>query len=125
MLIDISDLNKAEVLMALYNASHPQGMGFFQYAGDPLTIEKAEEYLQKNTYFDYLNGRVLKVDLKGDELNPALYDRDNGEGAAYRVIMELRHTGDTNSKTTQDIHQRSTEAAVDEARKSILPPKKE
>lgn len=27
--------------------------------------------------FDYLYGRVLKVDLSGDEFEESLYDRDN------------------------------------------------
>lgn len=39
-------------------------------------------------YFDYLQGRVMKVDLAGDELDPRLYDRDNGEGAARRAIYD-------------------------------------
>jgi hypothetical protein len=38
----------------------------------------------------YLKGRVMKVDLSGDSFGPWLYDRDNGDGAAERVIAELR-----------------------------------
>ena len=32
---------------------------------------------------------MLKIDLRIDELDERLYDRDNGEGAAARVIEEL------------------------------------
>lgn len=41
-------------------------------------------------YFDYLNGKVMKVDLGQDEFDPRLYDRDNGEGAAQRAIDNLK-----------------------------------
>jgi hypothetical protein len=40
-------------------------------------------------YFDYLQGRVMKVSLEGDELDARLYDRDNGEGAAAEAISAL------------------------------------
>ena len=88
-MIDITGIDKAKLLVALYNASKQQGLGFL--AGhQPLTEDEAREMLEKTTYFDYLHGRVMKVDLEGDELNPWLYDRDNGEGAAQRAIDTLR-----------------------------------
>jgi hypothetical protein len=40
-------------------------------------------------YFDYVGGRPLKIDITGDELDPRLYDRDQGEGAAAMAISEL------------------------------------
>jgi hypothetical protein len=88
--IDISDLNKADVLAALYDASRPLGMGMLSYDPRPMTREQAEGLLERNTYFDYLQGRVMKVDLKGDSFDPWLYDRDNGEGAAKKAIDGLR-----------------------------------
>jgi len=54
-----------------------------------MTTEEAASLLESHTYFDYLKGRVMKVDLSGDELDPWLYDRDNGHGAAKRVIDSL------------------------------------
>jgi hypothetical protein len=88
-LIDISGLDKAKVLAALHRASKQQGMGFLDPRG-ALTEEEARELLAEDTYFDYLHGRVLKVDLSGDGFDPWLYDRDNGEGAAERAIAPLR-----------------------------------
>ena len=82
MKIDISRKDKAQVLAALYNASRPIGLGFLQYDPTPMTVEEARELLKQTTYFDYLKGRVMKVDLSGDELETRLYDRDNGDGAA-------------------------------------------
>lgn len=77
---------KAEVLAKLYNASHPQGMGFLHFRPESMTVAEAEKLLKEQTYFDYLRGRVMKVDLSKDEFHPGLYDRDNGEGAAQRAI---------------------------------------
>ena len=85
-MIDISKRDKAEVLAALYNAAKPQGMGFLHYTPDPMTKEEAVALLAKDTYFDYVKGRVMKVDLERDTFDPRLYDRDNGDGAAARAL---------------------------------------
>jgi len=75
--ISLVGLSKAAVLAALYNASKPQGMGFLQFNPKPMNEEKASELLKQATYFDYLNGRGMKIDLSGDELDVWGYDRDN------------------------------------------------
>ncbi|MDP3900712.1 MAG: hypothetical protein Q8Q23_06595 [bacterium] len=95
--IALAGLNKADVLAALYNASKPQGMGFMHYDPKTMTREEAESLLKQITYFDYLKGRVMKVNLEGDELDTCGYDRDNGQGAAEQAIAELRSTGGANS----------------------------
>lgn len=89
-MINIKGLNKAEVLKALYDRSHVQGMGWLQAVPDGfVTIEHCEELLESQTYFDYLYGRVLKVDLSGDEFDEGLYDRDCGAGAAMQAIAKV------------------------------------
>lgn len=40
--------------------------------------------------FDYLNGRPIKVDLGPTDLDTRLYNRDQGAGAAERVVEALR-----------------------------------
>lgn len=92
MTIDITGLDKAAVLAALYNRAQVQGLGFLQAKSGDMTTEEAQAILNDddNRYFDYLYGRVMKVDLKGDEFNPWLYDRDNGEGAAARALEGLK-----------------------------------
>ncbi len=88
--IDISKLNKAEVLAALYNNSRQQGMGFMNARGrDPITVDEAAELLGGTQYFDYLYGRVMKISLNGDTLDTWGYDRDNGDGAAARALKPL------------------------------------
>ena len=92
MNINIAGLSKAHVLQALFNASRQQGMGFLDRSGArPMTLEDAASYTDDGRlYFDYLRGRVLKVDISGDGFAPHAYDRDNGAGAAARAIAQLR-----------------------------------
>lgn len=87
--IDISKVSKAKVLAALYNNSQPLGMGFLQFDPTPMTEQEAEELLEKYTYFDYVKGRVMKIDLSGDTLSTWLYDRDNGPGAALAALQPI------------------------------------
>ena len=85
--MNIAGISKAKILAALYNASRPQGMGFLQSKTGDMSEAEAQELLDAgHTYFDYLYGRVMKIDLSGDELRTALYDRDNGQGAAEDAI---------------------------------------
>lgn len=86
---DISKLDKSEVLAALYNASKPLGLGILQFDPAPMEKEEAALLLSKYKSFDYLKGRVMKVDLSGDTLDTWLYDRDNGLGAGKAVIDKL------------------------------------
>ena len=88
--INIEGLNKAEVLAALYNYAKPQGMGFLHYTPNNMTTKQAQELLDSGVkYFDYLKGRVMKVEISGDYLDPWLYDRDNGAGAAQEALKHL------------------------------------
>lgn len=84
-MVDIKGLNKAEVLASLYNNAKPQ------FDQKPMSVDEAEEVLKETTDFDYLKGRVMKVNLSSDDgFEEWLYDRDNGYGAAQRAIDALR-----------------------------------
>ena len=90
--MNIAGLDKAEVLAALYNGSRQRGMGFLQTRGAKgMTVEQARDEISNNKLmcFDYLHGRVMKIDLRGDDLDTWLYNRDNGQGAAEAVIEAL------------------------------------
>jgi len=118
--ISIKGLNKADVLVALFNRAQPQGMGFMHYSPEPMTRETAEKLLCEATDFDYVQGRVMKVDLSSDtEFDPWLYDRDNGQGAAAEVIEALRKTGETNSASVQAAHHVNTVAAAEETKANL------
>ncbi len=113
--IAIGHLKKAAVLAALYNASRPLGMGFMAYNPEPMTIDQAETLLQRQTDFDYLQGRVMKIRFSGDMLDPRLYDRDNGQGAAARAIASLEQTGTPDNETIAEAHQAGKTTAASRA----------
>src|SRR3990172_3014512 len=115
--ISIAGLDKADVLAALYNTARPQGMGFLHYTPDPMTKEEAAELLKSGTYFDYVKGRVLKVNLAGDEVDPWGYNRDNGETAAELVIAVLRKDKNVNHPVMQMVHGVGRTIAAEEAKK--------
>lgn len=75
-MIDISNKNKARVLTARYNYA----LSFLP--GNDMSEQETEALLENTASFDYIKGRVIKVNLSGDTLDPFLYDRDNGRGAA-------------------------------------------
>lgn len=119
--ISLVGLDKAAVLAALYNASKPQGMGFLHYNSTPMTTEQAQVLLDEShdKYFDYLSGRVMKVNLSSDELDTWAYDRDNGKGAAAAAIEELQTTGDTNSPAIEATHHVNTVESAETTRKEM------
>lgn len=96
MKISIANADKAEVLAALFNASKQQGMGFLDRSGrDRMTKEEAQKQIEaggdrmRGLYFDYLRGRVMKVELSKPEMEVWLYDRDNGPGAAWNAVKDI------------------------------------
>jgi hypothetical protein len=89
--IDISKVGRAKALVALYNNAKPQGLGILHFDPRPMSEEQARQLLEQTTYFDYVMGRVMKVDLSREDLfDPRLYDRDNGDGAAQRAIDSIQ-----------------------------------
>ena len=92
MNVSIQGLDKAEVLKALHDNSKAQGMGFLHFEKEGLSVDQCRELLEETTDFDYLQGRVMKVNLSGDSFDAWGYDRDNGEGAAEKAIAHLRES---------------------------------
>jgi hypothetical protein len=67
-------------------------LGFLDTSGARnISVSDATEIIAtyRTMYFDYLRGRVMKVDISGDDLDTALYNRDNGAGAAERALDHL------------------------------------
>ncbi len=87
--IDISGIDKVALVQALYASAKPLGLGRLQYQAGPLLDAEAQALAQAR-YIDYCHGRVMKVCLTGDTLDPWGYDRDNGAGAAEAVVAALR-----------------------------------
>lgn len=114
-MVDIKGLDKARVLKALYDHSHVQGSGFLQAVPDGVvTVEYCAGLLAKHSYFDYLHGRVLKVDLSGDEFDERLYDRDCGEGAAQRAVDSVRAEKESGKNTAGNAGGEKKELSMEE-----------
>lgn len=93
-IIDISNKDKAEVLAGLYNNSQPIGMGMAQYDPTPMTVEFARKLLEKETYFSYLKGRPLYINLEDNIISVSSYNRDNGPKLAQQVISGCKNMND-------------------------------
>ncbi|KAL6232430.1 hypothetical protein BDW75DRAFT_242958 [Aspergillus navahoensis] len=89
----IGDLNKEDLIAALWSRSKPAA--FFAMSGLPAPPFNKEDALrqaeQLNWCFDYLQGRVIKSDLSGEEADPWGYDRDNGAGAFREAVEGVRN----------------------------------
>jgi hypothetical protein len=85
--VDITGLDKVAVLRALWSASR---VAAFFHRLPPPPFDAAQALAAVHDYIDYFQGRVIKTDLRGDTIDPRLYDRDNGAGAAARAISALR-----------------------------------
>lgn len=107
--ISLVGLVRPRVFAALFNGAKPLGLGFLQYNPEPMTAEQAQErFGECSQYFDYVDGRVMKVDLSGDEFRTGLYNRDNGVGAAEAIINLLQSTGEVYPEEVELHHLEST-----------------
>ncbi|WP_280448617.1 hypothetical protein [Nocardia brasiliensis] len=84
-----------------------------------MTAEQAQELIRNcdsSLRFDYVLGRPVKVNLTGDEFDPARFDRDNGgPGAAQKIIDRLRTTKDVNPPESQESHANLTHTKAHDA----------
>lgn len=92
MNVSIKGLDKAEVLAELVGAAR----------GMPCTLAEAEEFIASGNgpasdarmsgelKIDSVAGVPICCDLSGDDFDPSEYDRHHGEGAAARVVADLR-----------------------------------
>lgn len=96
-MIDISGLDRVEVLRCLYNGTRAVGMGFLHDLGRDMTYAEAAVIwdgfggVDKDVQFDYIRGRPIKVGIQGSSIvREDLYDRDTRPGACADIIMEIR-----------------------------------
>ena len=89
--VDITGIDKPELLVALYHGTHPVGMGFI-HNNPEFGLDDAEAAItaESSGRLDYVSGRPIKANISGDSFDPSLYDREAGEGAAQRVVDSLR-----------------------------------
>lgn len=102
--LDISGIDRAELLAALYNAT-PALDGAIAATADlgrkMVPADVLDEWAHYAEYgvrldqhelaVDYMRGRPIKVTLRGDTLvEPGGFDRNAGKGACRRVVTRLR-----------------------------------
>lgn len=92
-MIDITGIDKATLLTALYNSSKPLAMGFIFSRRTLMSKEDAQRYIDRGqTSFGYLEGRAMNIDISGDQMDPQLYDSCNRPGAAKRVVEMIKES---------------------------------
>lgn len=90
---DISGLDKILIVRALWKQSQvaPAAQRFTPDLANRTEISDEDIQTALNTGFiDYLNCRVMKVDLRSDAFNTRSYNKNNGAHAAEKIIAELR-----------------------------------
>lgn len=96
--IDITGIDLAELLVALYRGTKAIGLG--RVHNDPgFYLDSAHRAIAEMPviagvqWFDYVAGRPIKIGIRGTRLlRAALYDRDcpTGPGSAQRIVDEVR-----------------------------------
>lgn len=90
--VNIAGLDKADLLMRAFNASKQQDMSMMDQRGrQDMTIKQAREIANQGPMnYDYLYGRVLKIDLTHDDVGTWAYNRDVGPGAFEKIVADMR-----------------------------------
>lgn len=90
-ILDVSDINPAELFAALYNHAKPLGRDHVHFVDETMTPSQAALILgEHGLNYDYFRGRVMKVKLGRMKLETGLYDRDNGQGMAKSIVDSIR-----------------------------------
>jgi len=92
--VDFTGYKQEQVLLAIWNASFT--CAFYQTWGrhtrppDQPTLQECSECLKRNSYVDYLHGRVIKINFDTFPiLDGRLYDRDVGAGSLSNVLAQM------------------------------------
>jgi hypothetical protein len=130
--IDCQGLAKEAVLAHLYNNAKPLQMGYIDAFAVAMTTAEASDHLQQTDYFEYLNGRPMKLSFENFPMICAHgYDRDQGgDGTAARLIKQLKCTGIVSDavlfeeKSAQEIEQIRKDSVLHIVPIKLLPQEK-
>jgi hypothetical protein len=103
-MIDITGVDRVELLRCLHNKTQALGMGVLHDIGRDMTYAEAKtiwEYMSgtkdgagdadAEVFFDYIYGRPIKVRIFKDILESEdLYDRDTYSGACQDIVDEIK-----------------------------------
>ena len=100
--VDITGLDKAVVLLSLFNAAKSKELNIDRYKYNlpekkaPTVDNARETLLAYGTNIKKIGQRSIHVDLSGDSFNPHTYDMDNsGTAKASLVVEGIRKSGES------------------------------
>lgn len=87
--IDITGIDKAELIAALYNASKTVGNSFLGKKILHMTPEHAQKYVNLKR-LDYLEGHLMKIDISQPMMSYEAYETAAGSGTVWAIVTNLR-----------------------------------
>lgn len=97
VLIDVSDINPATLLAALFNGANQRSIGELPYdRTETMDFGTAQAILGKTTfrdtgeYFHSIRGRYLRINITGHFIDPTTYDQRYGVGSLQNVVDVIR-----------------------------------
>ena len=100
--LDISGINKSDLLCALFKAAveaAPFSLELALLPAPEISPDYARELIDRaqsdhegrRIEFDHIDTLFMKIDITGDTFDPYAYDQNNGgPGTAERVVAHLR-----------------------------------
>ena len=90
--VDISMFNTDSLKLTLFYSLVNKSSSKTKFISADVDLSQHEYALTclKKGYIDRFNGRVFKSDISGPIFETGLYNRDNGNGAAERIVKEIR-----------------------------------
>lgn len=91
-MVDIVGIDKEVLLESLWNNSKP--IAFYRkYKIKPpvFDIEKAMNQVQEDGYADYILGRLIKINLYENIVDPTFYNENIGQEKFHIIIKKLKN----------------------------------
>ena len=91
-MVDLVGIDKEVLLETLWKNSKP--IAFYRKCKvkPPIfDIEKAMSQVKEDGFADYILGRLIKINLYNDTVDPTLYNENNGEKKLSKIIAKLKN----------------------------------
>tara|TARA_Y100001963_G_scaffold156562_1_gene250478 strand:+ start:1692 stop:2201 length:510 start_codon:yes stop_codon:yes gene_type:complete len=91
--IDIAGIDKAQLLIALYNKAIPVVPSYRKdtYVKEPLTVKEAQMYLDSTDGISFIREIPIETNLLGTSAVVDFYDARNGHHAFRSVVNEVKN----------------------------------
>lgn len=90
--VDISMFNTDDLKLTLFYTLIQRSKATTQFITQKINLAEHKQVLEyiKKGYIDRYNGFVFKSNISGDTFDTGMYDRDNGPGAAERIVNFIK-----------------------------------